>query len=82
MTESSNSTRTVAVAMLRAGTATVAEIAELTKSSHQRVSYWAKAEGFDPRECRKLHLAKEWHRLLEPAPRKAPLPKRKGPRRN
>jgi hypothetical protein len=60
MTESEPTTRDLAVAMLRAGTATVAEVAWLAKASHQRVSYWAKRAGIDARQCRELHLTKEW----------------------
>jgi hypothetical protein len=60
MTESKPTTRDLAVAMLRAGTATIAEVAWLAKASHQRVSYWAKRAGIDARQCRELHLTKEW----------------------
>ena len=62
MTETEPTTRDVAVAMLRAGTATIAEVAWLAKASHQRVSYWAKRAGIDARKCRDLYLAKEWAR--------------------
>ena len=60
MTEPKTTTRDVAVAMLRAGTATVAEVAWLAKTSHQRVSYWAKRADIDARKCRETYLTKEW----------------------
>jgi len=60
MTETEPTTRDVAVAMLRAGTATIAEVAWLAKASHQRVSYWAKRAGIDVHKCRELYLTKEW----------------------
>jgi hypothetical protein len=60
MTESEPTTRNLAVAMLRAGTATVAEVAWLAKASHQRVSYWAKRAGIDARQCRERYLTREW----------------------
>ena len=63
MTESEPTTRELAVAMLRAGTATIAEVAWLAKASHQRVSYWAKRADIDARECRELHLTEEWSQL-------------------
>jgi hypothetical protein len=72
MTESETTTRDIAVAMLRAGTATIAEVAWLAKASHQRVSYWAKRAEIDTRKCRELCLTREWHAM-----RKVPLPKRK-----
>jgi hypothetical protein len=69
--------------MLRAGTATLAEIAWLAKTSHQRVSYWAKAAGIDAGKCRELYLAREWRahtdRLTarDGALHRAPPPRRK-----
>jgi len=57
-----DNTRDVAVAMLRAGAATVAEVAWLANASHQRVSYWAKAAGIDARKCRESWLTREWAR--------------------
>jgi len=64
MTETEPTTRDVAVAMLRAGTATIAEVAWLAKTSHQRVSYWVARAGIDARKCRELYLTKEWHGRL------------------
>ena len=61
MTVIETTTRDIAVAMLRAGTATIAEVAWLAKTSHQRVSYWAKRADIDARKCRELYLAREWH---------------------
>jgi hypothetical protein len=49
--------------MLRAGIATVAEVAWLAKTSHQRVSYWAKVADIDARECRERYLTKEWRQF-------------------
>ena len=72
MTETEPTTRDVAVAMLRAGTATIAEVAWLAKTSHQRVSYWAKRADIDARKCRELYLTREWHTNAG-----QPLPKRK-----
>jgi len=70
MTETESTTRDVAVAMLRAGTATIAEVAWLAKTSHQRVSYWAKRADIDARKCRESYLTKEWHANAGPLPPK------------
>ena len=63
MTEPETTTRDIAVAILRAGIATVAEVAWLAKTSHQRVSYWAKVADIDARECRERYLTKEWRQF-------------------
>lgn len=73
MAKTEPTTRDTAVAMLRAGTATVAEVAWLAKTSHQRVSYWVKRAGINVNECRELYLTKEWRANTE----RAPLPKHK-----
>jgi hypothetical protein len=52
--------------MLRAGTATIAEVAWLAKASHQRVSYWAARAGINVHKCRKLYLTKEWRTRRKP----------------
>ena len=63
MTEPETTTRDISVAMLRAGTATIAEVAWLAKTSHQRVSYWAKVADIDVHKCRERYLTREWRQL-------------------
>jgi len=70
MTEAETTTRDVAVAMLRAGTATIAEVAWLAKASHQRVSYWAKAAGLKPGKARDAWLQRTWRALRAPKRKK------------
>jgi len=63
-----DNTRDVAVTMLRAGTATIAEVAWLANASHQRVSYWAKRAGIDVHKSRERHLLGEWRALRKTRP--------------
>ncbi len=56
--------RRAALALLSAGLATLAEVAELARTSRQLVRYWAEAEGIDVAATRRKHLARHWRRLL------------------
>lgn len=49
-----------AVAMMRLGLATQAEVAELAGESRQLVRHWAMRAGIDATEARRARLAREW----------------------
>lgn len=53
-----------AVAMMRAGIATQAEVAELAQESRQLVRHWAKRAGIDATETRRARLEREWARRV------------------
>lgn len=59
-----NEARRAAVSMLRAGIATLSEVAELAGESRQLVRYWAIAEDINPSKLRQAWLAKEWRKRL------------------
>ena len=57
-----------AVAMLRLGLATQAEIAEVAGESRQLVRHWAKRAGIDAAEIRRERVAREWARRVNHRP--------------
>lgn len=46
--------------LLREGSATLSEAAELAGTTRQLVAYWARTEGIDPMLTRAARLAKLW----------------------
>ena len=52
--------RRAAVAMLKAGTATMSEVAALAGVSRQVVQYWAKAAGINCAQARNELLRRVW----------------------
>ena len=56
--------RLAALALLRSGHATMAEIAELTGLTRQGVAYWASAVGIDAVATRRAYLTRVWKAAL------------------
>lgn len=54
-----------AVAMLRLGIATQAEVARLAGASRQLVGHWATRDDVDPPQARAEYLAREWERRVQ-----------------
>jgi hypothetical protein len=54
-----------ALRMLRAGAATLSEVAELAGTSRQLVRHWAMRAGIDAGQARAKHLKKRWDRLTK-----------------
>jgi len=54
--------RLAAVALLRRGVATLADIAWLTGASRQLVRHWAKQAGVDVLKRRSAYLERQWER--------------------
>jgi predicted NUDIX family NTP pyrophosphohydrolase len=57
-----------AIAMMRAGLATQAEIAELAGTSRQLVRHWATKSEIDATAMRSKYLAREWQKRIAKAP--------------
>lgn len=61
--------RRAALALLKAGLATLSEVAELVPTSRQLVRYWADRAGIDSREARAELLKAQWAKKLARAKR-------------
>jgi hypothetical protein len=66
-----DSDRMTAVRLLRAGYATVGELATMLGCSHQRLDHWRRVAGIDAQAARKTYLARAWSRLAT-VPRQRP----------
>lgn len=62
MTENDTTKRDAALQMLKDGTASPAEVAQLASVSRQLVNYWA--AGIDWRKARAARLARDWRAAL------------------
>lgn len=58
--------RRAALAMMRTGMATIAEVARLAGVSRQLAHYWADAAEIDPAKSRAAWLARQWEARVRP----------------
>lgn len=59
-TTTNETTIKAALALLRSGRATVADVAWLAGTSRQLVTYWARRARIDPIAARQAYLARLW----------------------
>ena len=61
-TSANDRARLVAVALMRDGRATMAEVSHLAGTSRQLVAFWAMRAGINVTQTRAEYLAREWQR--------------------